>query len=70
MIALSIITYGLLLPNPNKRKDISDGSLIKPYRPVAFYSGFLCDAALYGITVDCDVAPPSMVYILHTDGGY
>ena len=55
----------VLLPNPTEGEDVSNGDLIRPYFPVAFYSGFRRDAALSRVTVDRDVAPPGVSYILH-----
>ena len=68
VFSVSVIMDRVLLSNPAEIKDVGDGNLIKPYRPIAFYSGFLRDAALSGITLDHDAYPPGVAYIPYHPG--
>ena len=49
---------GVILPNLTEVEDVGDGALIKPYHPVAFWGGFLHEAALPGAEVDRDIPSP------------
>ena len=70
LVLLGVIIDGVFIPNTAELENVGDDALIKIHCPTSFKGSFLHDPDLPRVTMNHNVVPPGVAYIIYQLGFY